>query len=620
MGRKGIKILFSLVLFLIALIFKFNNVLLNNVLFIISYLLVGFEVLREALRNILKKELFDESFLMSFATLGALVIGEFAEAVAVMLFYQIGEYFQNLAVNKSRKSIVELMDIRADYANLIKGQNIKKVDPEDVRVGDVIAIKPGEKVPLDGVVIEGKSLLDTKALTGEAIPKNVGIHDEILSGSLNLSGLLKLKVSKEFGESTVSKILDLVENASNKKSQTENFMSKFARFYTPIVVLIALFISLLLPLITKQSFSIWFYRALSFLVVSCPCALVVSIPLSFFGGIGGASRMGILIKGSNYLEVLAKVDTVVLDKTATLTRGIFKVQKIEPVGVSREELLKYAACCEKFSLHPIALALRKAYGSDIEEAKVENVKEMAGLGVLATVDKHKVVIGNYKLLEKKKISYTKSFDVGTVLYVAIDGKFRGTILISDEIKACSKQLVMDLKENNIKKIVMLTGDRQDISEDVAKQLQIDEVYAELLPQDKVMKMQELLNSKKENSKILFAGDGINDAPVIALADIGVAMGGLGADSAIEAADVVIMTDEVQKIVNAIKLARKTMRIVHENIFLAIFVKVVVLILAFFGVSTMWEAVFADVGVSLIAIINALRVLIVSKKLQIKGGM
>ena len=577
MGRKGIKILFSLVLFLIALIFKFNNVLLNNVLFIISYLLVGFEVLREALRNILKKELFDESFLMSFATLGALVIGEFAEAVAVMLFYQIGEYFQNLAVNKSRKSIVELMDIRADYANLIKGQNIKKVDPEDVRVGDVIAIKPGEKVPLDGVVIEGKSLLDTKALTGEAIPKNVGIHDEILSGSLNLSGLLKLKVSKEFGESTVSKILDLVENASNKKSQTENFMSKFARFYTPIVVLIALFISLLLPLITKQSFSIWFYRALSFLVVSCPCALVVSIPLSFFGGIGGASRMGILIKGSNYLEVLAKVDTVVLDKTATLTRGIFKVQKIEPVGVSREELLKYAACCEKFSLHPIALALRKAYGSDIEEAKVENVKEMAGLGVLATVDKHKVVIGNYKLLEKKKISYTKSFDVGTVLYVAIDGKFRGTILISDEIKACSKQLVMDLKENNIKKIVMLTGDRQDISEDVAKQLQIDEVYAELLPQDKVMKMQELLNSKKENSKILFAGDGINDAPVIALADIGVAMGGLGADSAIEAADVVIMTDEVQKIVNAIKLARKTMRIVHENIFLAIFVKVVVLI-------------------------------------------
>ena len=620
MGRKGIKILFSLVLFLIALIFKFNNVLLNNVLFIISYLLVGFEVLREALRNILKKELFDESFLMSFATLGALVIGEFAEAVAVMLFYQIGEYFQNLAVNKSRKSIVELMDIRADYANLIKGQNIKKVDPEDVRVGDVIAIKPGEKVPLDGVVIEGKSLLDTKALTGEAIPKNVGIHDEILSGSLNLSGLLKLKVSKEFGESTVSKILDLVENASNKKSQTENFMSKFARFYTPIVVLIALFISLLLPLITKQSFSIWFYRALSFLVVSCPCALVVSIPLSFFGGIGGASRMGILIKGSNYLEVLAKVDTVVLDKTATLTKGIFKVQKIEPVGVSREELLKYAACCEKFSLHPIALALRKAYGSDIEEAKVENVKEMAGLGVLATVDKHKVVIGNYKLLEKKKISYTKSFDVGTVLYVAIDGKFRGTILISDEIKACSKQLVMDLKENNIKKIVMLTGDRQDISEDVAKQLQIDEVYAELLPQDKVMKMQELLNSKKENSKILFAGDGINDAPVIALADIGVAMGGLGADSAIEAADVVIMTDEVQKIVNAIKLARKTMRIVHENIFLAIFVKVVVLILAFFGVSTMWEAVFADVGVSLIAIINALRVLIVSKKLQIKGGM
>ena len=457
-------------------------------------------------------------------------------------------------------------------------------------------------------------------MTGEAIPKNVGIHDEILSGSLNLSGLLKLKVSKEFGESTVSKILDLVENASNKKSQTENFMSKFARFYTPIVVLIALFISLLLPLITKQSFSIWFYRALSFLVVSCPCALVVSIPLSFFGGIGGASRMGILIKGSNYLEVLAKVDTVVLDKTATLTRGIFKVQKIEPVGVSREELLKYAACCEKFSLHPIALALRKAYGSDIEEAKVENVKEMAGLGVLATVDKHKVVIGNYKLLEKKKISYTKSFDVGTVLYVAIDGKFRGTILISDEIKACSKQLVMDLKENNIKKIVMLTGDRQDISEDVAKQLQIDEVYAELLPQDKVMKMQELLNSKKENSKILFAGDGINDAPVIALADIGVAMGGLGADSAIEAADVVIMTDEVQKIVNAIKLARKTMRIVHENIFLAIFVKVVVLILAFFGVSTMWEAVFADVGVSLIAIINALRVLIVSKKLQIKGGM
>ncbi len=608
MKKKGIKIICALLLFLVAIIFKFDNIWINNGLYILSYLLVGLEILKKAGRNILRGKVFDENFLMAVATLGAFGVGEFPEAVAVMLFYQVGEFFQSYAVRKSRKSIASLMDIRPDYANLYANGSLKKVNPDEVKIDDIIAIKPGEKVPLDGVIIEGSSSLDTKALTGETIPRNVFIGDEVLSGCINLNGLIKIKATKEFGESTVSKILNLVENASSKKSKSENFITKFAKYYTPIVVIIALAIAIFIPLITKQNFSEWLYRALSFLVVSCPCALVISIPLSFFGGIGGASKMGVLIKGSNYLEALSKVDTIVFDKTGTLTKGVFAVQKIEPINISKEELLKFAAYAENYSTHPIAVAIKTTYDDDIDESQIKNIEELPGYGVKATISKHRVLVGNELLMGENGIKFEKCYDVGTILNVAVDGKYKGYILIADEIKDDAKQAILDLKANNIKKTVMLTGDRKSVGLSVAENLKIDEAYTELLPQDKVSKVEELLNSKASKGKVAFVGDGINDAPVLAMSDIGIAMGGLGADSAIEAADVVIMTDEPSKIVSAIKLSHKTMRIVKENIIFAITVKVAVLILSALGISTMWEAVFADVGVSIIAILNALRVL------------
>ena len=609
MKKKGIKIIISLILFIIAFLMNFNNVWINNGIYILAYIIVGFEIIKEAVENIIKGKVFDENFLMTIATIGAFGIGEFPEAVAVMLFYQVGELFQSYAVDKSRKSIASLMDIRPDYANVERNGIIEKVDPYDVEVGEIIVIKPGEKVPLDGKVVEGKSCLDTKALTGESLPKEIMEESEVLSGCINLNGVIKVKVSKKFAESTVSKILDLVENASSKKSKSENFITKFAHYYTPIVVIIALILAIVPPLIIKDaSFSDWVYRALSFLVVSCPCALVISIPLSFFGGIGGASKMGILIKGSNYLEAIANTEIVVFDKTGTLTEGVFEVQKVNPIGISEEELLKIAAFAENYSNHPISLSVKKAYNKEIDEKQIINVEEIPGYGIIAKIGENDVLVGNEKLMKEHKIEFTKCSEIGTILYVALNQKYVGYILIADKIKDNSEKAIKTLKKNNVKQIVMLTGDRKNVGESVAKKLGIDKVYTELLPDGKVKKVEELLKEKSEKGKLAFVGDGINDAPVLALADIGIAMGGLGADSAIEAADVVIMNDEPSRIVNAINLSKKTMRIVKENIIFAILIKVIVLILSACGLSTMWEAVFADVGVSIIAILNALRVL------------
>ena len=609
MKKKGIKIILALILFIIAMVIKFQNEWINNIIFIISYIIVGFEILRKAIRNIFRGKVFDENFLMSVATLGAFGIGEFPEAVAVMLFYQIGELFQSYAVDKSRKSIASLMDIRPDYANVYKNGELEKVNPSEVKIGDTIVVKPGEKIPLDGHIIEGKTTLDTKALTGESLPREVTEGEDVLSGCINLDGLIKIEVTKEYGESTVSKILDLVENASSKKSKSENFITKFAKYYTPIVVLIALILAIFPPLlIPGANFSDWIYRALSFLVVSCPCALVISIPLSFFGGIGGASKMGVLVKGSNYLEALANTEITVFDKTGTLTKGVFEVQKVNAIDMSEEELLEVSAYAENFSNHPISKSIKKKYNKPVDEKQIIDYQEISGLGIVAKIGEQDVIVGNEKLMKEKQIEFTKCTDVGTILYVAIQGKYAGYILISDKIKEDAKYTIEQLKKNNIKQTVMLTGDRKDVGENVAKQIGIDKVYTELLPDGKVQKVEELLKTKSEKGKLAFVGDGINDAPVLALADIGIAMGGLGADSAIEAADIVIMTDEPSKIVNAIKLSKKTMRIVKENIIFAIAIKILVLILAAFGLSTMWEAVFADVGVSIIAIINALRAL------------
>ena len=609
MKKKGIKIIIALILFLIALIIDFGNVWINNVIYIIAYIIVGFEIVRKALRNITRGKVFDENFLMTVATIGAFGIGEFPEAASVMLFYQVGELFQSYAVDKSRKSIASLMDIRPDYANIEKDGKLEKVDPDEVKIGDIIVVKPGEKIPLDGTVVEGKTNLDTKALTGEPMPREANIGDDVISGCINLNGLIKVKVEKEFGESTVSKILDLVENASSKKSKSENFITKFARYYTPIVVIIAVILALVPPLIIKdQTFSEWIYRALSFLVVSCPCALVISIPLSFFGGIGGASKMGILIKGSNYLEALANTEIVVFDKTGTLTEGDAKVQKIEAEGISKEELLEITALAENFSNHPIAISIKSEYNKPIDEKRIVKTQELTGRGIKATIDEKEVLVGNEKLMKEEKIDYKECTDAGTALYVAIDKKYVGYILIADSIKKDSKKAIQNLKKNGIKQTVMLTGDRKQVGEVVAKELGIDKVYTELLPDGKVEKVEELLKEKSPKGKLAFVGDGINDAPVLAISDIGIAMGALGSDAAIEAADVVLMTDEPSKIVDAIHLSKKTMRIVKENIVFAILVKVIVLILSAFGLSTMWEAVFADVGVSIIAIINALRVL------------
>lgn len=603
------KIIISLILFLIAIIIKFPNKWINNTIYIVAYLIVGLEILKKALRNIKRGKIFDENFLMTIATIGAFAIGEFPEAVAVMLFYQVGELFQSYAVNKSRKSISNLMDIRPDFANVEKSGKIEKMNPEEVKIGEIIVVKPGEKIPLDGKIKEGRTTLDTKALTGETLPKEVVEGEEVLSGCININGVIKIEVTKEYGESTVSKILDLVENASSKKSKSENFITKFAQYYTPAVVIIAVILALLPPLIIKEaSFSEWLYRALSFLVVSCPCALVISIPLSFFGGIGGASKIGILIKGSNYLEQLAKTEIVVFDKTGTLTEGIFEVQKVEAVGITEEELLKVTAYAENYSNHPISMSVKKAYNKEIDEKKIIKTQELSGLGIVANIEKQEVLVGNEKLMNKEKIEFNQSNDIGTILYVAIDKKYVGYILIADKIKKDSTIAIKNLKKNNIKQTVMLTGDRKNVGENVAKELGIDKVYTELLPDGKVKKVEELLRTKTEKGKLAFVGDGINDAPVLAISDIGIAMGGLGSDAAIEAADIVIMTDEPSKIVDSIHLSKKTMKIVKENIIFAIFVKVLVLILSAIGISTMWEAVFADVGVSVIAIINSLRVL------------
>lgn len=614
MKKRGIKIIISAILFVLALVIPFSNEWINNGLFIISYLVVGFEILKKAVRNIFRGKVFDENFLMAVATIGAFAIGEFPEAVAVMLFYQVGELFQSYAVDKSRKSIASLMDIRPDYANIEKDGKIEKVDPDEVKIGDIIIVKTGEKIPLDGVIIEGRSSLDTMALTGESVPRVVKIEDEVLSGCINKDGLLKIRVTKEFGESTVSKILDLVENASSKKSKSENFITKFAKYYTPTVVIIAVLLAFIPPIILKDfsTFSVWLYRALSFLVVSCPCALVISIPLSFFGGIGGASKMGILIKGSNYLEALANTEIVVFDKTGTLTEGIFEVQDIYAEGIEKDELLRIVAHAENYSNHPIAKSVKKAYNKEIDEKIIKNPQELSGKGIWAKIDEKDILVGNEKLMLEEKIDFKKCDEVGTILYVAIDKKYVGYVLIADKIKQDSSKTIRELKAMNIKETVMLTGDKKEVGEYVAKKLNMDKVYTELLPDGKVEKVEELLKQKSEKGKLVFVGDGINDAPVLTISDIGVAMGGLGSDAAIEAADIVIMTDETSKISKAINLSKKTMRIVRENIIFAIFVKIAVLVLTAFGASTMWEAVFADVGVSVIAIINALRMLNIKK--------
>ncbi len=612
MKKQLYRIIISGILLLFSILVDINVKYINSIIFIVAYLIIGYDILLKALKNIKCGKVFDENFLMSVATVGALCIGNLPEAVSVMLFYQVGELFQSYAVNKSRKSVASLMDIRPDYANVIRNDKHIKVDPNEVNIEETILIKPGEKIPLDGVIVEGSSMLNTLALTGESVPRRVEKGDEVLSGCINNESVLKVKVTKKFGESTVSKILDLVENASSRKSNSEAFITKFAKYYTPIVCGIALVLAVLPPIILNQEFNTWIYRALSFLVVSCPCALVVSIPLSFFGGIGASSSVGVLVKGSNYLEALSNIEIVVCDKTGTLTEGVFKVQKINAISMSDEELLKYAAYAESFSNHPIAMSLKEAYHKKIDSKKVTDTKEISGKGVEAKVDGKKVLVGNDKLMKDMNIKYDKCGDIGTIVYVIVDNKYSGYIVISDKIKDDSYEAVKGLKANNVKKLVMLTGDKKDISKVVSEELKLDEYHSELLPQDKVKCVEKLMLEKSKDGKLLFVGDGINDAPVLALSDIGVAMGGLGSDAAIEAADVVVMTDEVSKISKAISISRKTMRIVKENIIFAITVKIAVLVLSALGIATMWSAVFADVGVSVIAILNALRILRVNK--------
>lgn len=614
MKKKGIRIILAFTLYLVALMIHFPLEWINQLIYLVAYVIVGWEIVKKAFRNITRGKVFDENFLMTVATIGAFGIGEFPEAVAVMLFYQVGELFQHYAVDKSRKSIASLMDIRPDFANVEREGNVQKVNPSDVKIGEIIIVKPGEKVPLDGIVIEGTSSLDTKALTGEALPRDVQEGLQVISGCINLNGVIKIEVTKEYGESTVSKILNLVENASSKKAKSENFITKFAQYYTPIVVFIAVILAVIPPLmIPGATFSDWIYRALSFLVVSCPCALVISIPLSFFGGIGGASKMGILIKGSNYLEALANTEIMVFDKTGTLTEGVFEVQKVKAVDRSEEELLKLTAYAEYYSNHPISLSVKKAYHKEIDEKQILETQELSGRGMVAKIGEQNILVGNEKLMREKQIDFETCNEIGTILYVAVNGKYAGCIVIADKIKPDASNTIKNLKKNHMKQIVMLTGDRKDVGENVAKELGLDQVYTELLPDGKVEKVETLLKEKSEKGKLAFVGDGINDAPVLALADIGIAMGGLGSDAAIEAADIVLMTDEPSKIVDAIQLSKKTMKIVKENIIFAISVKILVLILSAFGLSTMWEAVFADVGVSVIAILNALRVLYVKKK-------
>ncbi len=575
-------------------------------IFLICYAVAGWDIVWKAITNILHGQVFDENFLMTIATAGALILGEHSEGVAVMLFYQVGEWFQSYAVSKSRKSITSLMDIRPDYANIEQDGKLVQVDPDEVKIGDTIIVKPGERVPLDGKIIKGTSALDTSALTGESMPREVEPGMDVISGCINQTGILTIQTTKEFGESTVAKILDLVENASDKKGRTENFISRFARYYTPIVVFAALALALLPPLVLQQPFSTWIYRALTFLVISCPCALVISIPLSFFGGIGGSSRIGVLVKGSNYLESLAHAEIVVFDKTGTLTKGSFAVTEIHPVDMEDSQLLELAAYVEDYSNHPISLSIKAAYGEKIDSSRISDVQEIAGHGVRAVIDGKKILAGNAKLMEKEHVRYAPSSSVGTVVYLACNRKYAGCIVIEDEIKADAAASIKNLKSSGIRRTVMLTGDADAVGKKVAGRLGLDQAYTELLPADKVDRVEDLLKEKSEKGRLVFVGDGINDAPVLARADVGIAMGGLGSDAAIEAADVVLMTDEPSKIAAVMKIARKTIRIANQNIVFALGIKFLVLILGAIGKANMWAAVFADVGVSIIAILNAIR--------------
>lgn len=599
------RIIVAAVLFLAGSLLHLPE-LAEMAVFLVCYVVVGWDIVWTAITNILHGQVFDENFLMTIATIGALILGEHSEGVAVMLFYQVGEWFQSYAVSKSRKSIASLMDIRPDYANIERDGKLVQVDPDEVQIGETIVVKPGERIPLDGTILKGFSTLDTSALTGESMPREVEPGMEVISGCINQTGILNIQTTKEFGESTVAKILDLVENASDKKGRIENFITRFARYYTPVVVFAALALAILPPLITQQPFSTWIYRALTFLVISCPCALVISIPLSFFGGIGGASKIGVLVKGSNYLEALANTEVVVFDKTGTLTKGSFAVSEIHPVGMEEAQLLELAAYAEDYSNHPISLSIKNAYGQKIDNSRVSDVQEIAGHGVQAVIDGKTILAGNTKLMERAHIKYTPSSAVGTVVYLACDGKYAGCIVIEDEIKADAPAAIKLLKSAGIRKTVMLTGDADAVGKKVAGQLHLDQVYTELLPADKVDRVESLLKQKSEKGMLAFVGDGINDAPVLARADVGIAMGGLGSDAAIEAADVVLMTDEPSKIAAVMKIARKTIRIANQNIVFALGVKFLVLILGALGYANMWAAVFADVGVSIIAILNAIR--------------
>ena len=588
---------------------------LRFVLFMIPYLVIGYDILKKAFKGILNKQVFDENFLMAVATVGAILLGDYSEGVAVMLFYQIGELFQSYAVGKSRRNISELMDIRPDYANIEKDGTLEQVDPDEVEIGTIIVVQPGEKVPIDGVITEGTSTLNTSALTGESLPRDAKAGDEVISGCINMTGLLKIRTTKEFGESTVSKILELVENSSSRKSRSENFISKFAKYYTPAVCYGALALAFIPPIVLlimgkPAMWGDWIYRALTFLVISCPCALVISIPLSFFAGIGGASNQGILVKGSNYLETLAQTKYVVFDKTGTMTQGVFEVSGIHHNEMPDEKLLEYAALAECSSSHPISKSLQKAYGKPIDRNRVTDIEEISGNGVIAKVDGISVAAGNTKLMDRLGIAYQDCHHVGTVVHMAIDGKYAGHILISDIIKPHAKEAIAELKKAGISKTVMLTGDSKRVADQVAEELGIQEVYSELLPADKVSRVEELLNQKSEKDKLAFVGDGINDAPVLSRADIGIAMGALGSDAAIEAADIVLMDDDPLKISKAIKIARKCIRIVYENIYFAIGIKVLCLILGALGIANMWMAIFADVGVMIIAVLNAIRTLFV----------
>ena len=588
---------------------------LRFVLFMIPYLVIGYDILKKAFKGILNKQVFDENFLMAVATVGAILLGDYSEGVAVMLFYQIGELFQSYAVGKSRRNISELMDIRPDYANIEKDGTLEQVDPDEVEIGTIIVVQPGEKVPIDGVIIEGISTLNTSALTGESLPRDAKAGDEVISGCINMTGLLKIRTTKEFGESTVSKILELVENSSSRKSKSENFISKFAKYYTPAVCYGALALAFIPPIVLlimgkPAIWGDWIYRALTFLVISCPCALVISIPLSFFAGIGGASNQGILVKGSNYLETLAQTKYVVFDKTGTMTQGVFEVSGIHHNEMPDEKLLEYAALAECYSSHPISKSLQKAYGKPIDRNRVTDIEEISGNGVIAKVDGISVAAGNTKLMNRLGIAYQDCHHVGTVVHMAIDGKYAGHILISDIIKPHAKEAIAELKKAGISKTVMLTGDSKRVADQVAEELGIQEVYSELLPADKVSRVEELLNQKFEKDKLAFVGDGINDAPVLSRADIGIAMGALGSDAAIEAADIVLMDDDPLKISKAIKIARKCIRIVYENIYFAIGIKILCLILGALGIANMWAAIFADVGVMILAVLNAIRTLFV----------